>query len=182
MAISERKKQPFKVLHRIALEKAREIHESPIEKLYSIDEYGDCYYAEGDAEKVRPTQAMIERGIIDVHNHPAYLKTPISFSGEDVYTLLESPQKKEIIVSGYGFYFWMRKGTCIKNSAEVCTHINEMREEIRINELKKIPLNISKKLSRKLFKEHIINTEIVYHKALAKYAREIGLTYGKAKL
>lgn len=183
MAISERKKQPFKVLHRIALEKAREIHESPIEKLYSIDEYGDCYYAEGDAEEVQPTQTMIERGVIDVHNHPHNLKIPSSFSGDDVFNLLSNPHKKEIIVSGYGIYFWMRRGTCTQAPADVSQYIDNMSSEISDTLFKKLPIHTTKKKQwRKEFAIYQKNVEIAYHKELVKYTKQIGLSYGKGNL
>ena len=65
----ERSKQSFYILHKIALQKAREIQREKIEKLFSIDEYGDCYYIEGDYTLVTPSEVMLIRGIIDVHNH-----------------------------------------------------------------------------------------------------------------
>ena len=182
MAISERKKQPFKVLHRIALEKAREIHESPIEKLYSIDEYGDCYYAEGDAEKVRPTQAMMEREVISIHNHPHKQKLSSSFSGEDIFSLMDSPHIQEIIVCGYGVYYWMKRGTCVLDAETIYKLVDDMGWRIANTEYNKAPPGIS----RKAFKRWVNKREPIflenYHKELLKLTKEIGLSYGRSKL
>lgn len=182
MAISERKKQPFKVLHRIALEKAREIHESPIEKLYSIDEYGDCYYAEGDAEEVQPTQTMIERGVIDVHNHPHNLKIFSTLSRRDIEIFLEQTHKIELIVCGYGEYCWIRRGNCRVNSSTVSEQILNISNQVLNTTISRFPKQITKKEFRLRLHSEEENMTKQYNKKLAAYVCSIGLSYGRTKL
>ncbi|MCZ0860910.1 hypothetical protein O0S10_06675 [Methanocorpusculum sp. MG] len=176
-------KLPFSALHEIALKEARKIHREKVEHAAVIDEQGNVTRFVGDVDGVDIPAYLYEGARIIVHNHPHDCKEPSSFSGDDVYNLLYF-NLDEIIACGYGYYFHMRKNTCILRSIDAKRKVYKIYDDVVSTERK---IYQSKGVSEiaEIKKEYwamLVRIEKTYHKKLMEFASEKALTYGRSKL
>ncbi len=176
--------KPFSELHKIALKEARKIHRARIEHGIAIDEFGNIFSAIGDGDEVTIPDYMLENCRIVIHNHPNDVKEPSSFSGTDVYNLLHYGLD-EIIVCGYGCYFYMRNNGCKTRAIDMLHKLNSLYENVSHAQTKKYAeksVNLEMPERRKMYRESLRQTEVEYHKELKSLSSEKGLSYGRYKL
>ena len=173
----------FEELHTLALTAARNIHlQDEVEHGRSIDKYGTVRKFSGDKDGVYID--VTEDTRIIVHNHPHEFKAPNTFSGYDVYNFLANKQLCESIVCGYGYYFYLRRGTFTGSPMEVKNSLEKLYQEV-IREVGDTyaadPSNQHKSLKCRT-KELNILFEAEFHNELAKELGRKGLLYGRVKL
>ena len=177
-------KLPFSALHEIALKEARKIHREKVEHAAVIDEMGNVTRIVGNGDEVGILPHLVSSARIIIHNHPHDFKEPSSFSGDDVYNLLHY-NLDEIIVCGYGCYFYMRKGTCILRSMNVRSDLNRIYKQID-SEMKKVYLPGNRHTDTqsilKDYRTYKVKVESEYHKELRSYSQSKGLSYRRGKL
>lgn len=175
------RKLPFSELHEIALKEAQKIHREKVEHGVAIDEYGKVTHFRGNENTVDID--VNESTSIILHNHPHEFKEPSSFSSHDVYYLLHWGLK-EIIVCGYGYIFYMRRGECTSLAIDVMRQIGKIYKNVERAEKKKFTENSltdSDNISIH-YQKMRVQIEQNYHKELKVYAKEEGLSYDKVKL
>ena len=173
----------FETLHKLAVQTARNIHlRSDAEHGRSIDKYGNIIKTVGDDSGVYIEVNQDVR--ITVHNHPNEYKISEPFSDEDIYRFLTKKHLVEILVCGYGYYYYLRRGNYNGLSIDVRNDVKKLFRETQNRVLKEYTKNIENavKSYKRGLKE--INTlfESEYHKELQKYLNGKGLSYGKVKL
>lgn len=180
---SDKEEKNFEELHKIALKAARNIHlQDKVEHGRSIDIYGNVEKFAGGCDWV--DIAINTNTRMAVHNHPNEYKEPESFSDCDIYHFLSKKYLWEVIVCGYGYYFYLRRGSFNGLSGDVQKDVLKIRAKVK-REVKKEYLaderNNNKTIKRKM-KELTHAAEARYHEELSTYLREKGLSYGKEKL
>jgi len=174
-------KLPFSELHEIAVEEARRIHNAKVEHGIAIDECGNIIRVVGDFSTVEiKTDRPI---IIALHNHPHEFKEPMSFSDIDILNLSENGLE-EIMVCGYGYYFYLRKWDGMLRIRDVVTASRKICETAKKQaKHKNFTLYAPGSTTPKaLYKAYVIDALRNYHEGLAEFTREKGLSYGKVKL
>lgn len=181
MVILEEKS--FEELHLLALKTAANIHlQDDVEHGRSIDRYGNVKKFTGDKDSVRIDITQDTR--ITVHNHPHDYKIPTTFSSDDVYHFIAKKQLLEIITCGYGYYFYLQRGTFSGGAMEVAEGIDRIFAEVpgRVNkEYVKNPENAGKSIKRRVREvNELAENEI--HERMGEFLGSKGLSYGKDKL
>ena len=173
----------FEELHTLALTAARNIHlQSNIEHGRSIDKFGIVRKFAGGEGWVDID--VDENTRITIHNHPQEQKIPETFSGDDVYHFLINKQLCEIIVCGYGYYFYLRRGTFrgrempVRN--EICSIFSRVKDRV-LKEYAKDPLNLAKSMKTKEKEVYLLIEEGI-HEEVSAYLASKGLSYGRSKL
>ena len=173
----------FSELHEIALDEARRIHREKVEHAAVIDAAGNVTRCTGDADGVAIPDRLYPAARIIVHNHPHEFKVASSFSGEDVYNLFQF-QLDEIIVCGYGYYFYMRRGEAVVRALDVSAALKRLYRSVEKNTRKRL-IEISTENSgdlRTRYREYQIETLEAYHQEILVYAAEKKISYGKEML
>ena len=174
---------PFSELHKIAVRVAKNIHLcDDVEHGRTIDKYGEIRKFSGDLDGVYIDVVQDTR--IIVHNHPHKYKISNTFSYEDIYRFLTKKYLCEIIVSSYGYYYILRRGTYKGLSLEISNHAKELYFEIKdkvIKECSQNPDNRNLPL-RTIRKKTNAALELEYHKALKEFLTGKGLSYERCKI
>ena len=142
-----------------------------------------------DAEVLTMKEAGIDIDVdentrITIHNHPQEQKIPETFSGDDVYHFLINKQLCEIIVCGYGYYFYLRRGSFrgrempVRN--EICSIFSRVKDRV-LKEYAKDPLNLAKSMKTKEKEVYLLIEEGI-HEEVSAYLASKGLSYGRSKL
>ena len=174
---------PFSELHEIAVRTAKNIHlQDSAEHGRTIDKTGNIKKFVGGIDWVIIDINQDTR--IAIHNHPNEYKTPETFSDYDIYNFLSRKYLCEIIVCGYGYYFYLRRGTYKGLSMDIKSEVARIRTRVK-QKIKKEYLaddsNDSKTLRRRI-KEMNVKAERAYHKELCEFLSGKGLSYGRVKL
>ena len=191
----------FEELHTLALTAARNIHlQDEVEHGRSIDKYGNVRKFTGGEKWVDID--VDENTRITIHNHrqsetgsrltircthpspPQEQKIPETFSGDDVYHFLINKQLCEIIVCGYGYYFYLRRGTFRGREMpvwnEICSIFSRVKDRV-LKEYAKDPLNLAKSMKTKEKEVYLLIEEGI-HEEVSRYLASKGLSYGRSKL
>ena len=175
--------KPFLELHKIAVRVAKNIHLSDdVEHGRTIDKYGDVIKYVGGVDWVDIDINQDTRIII--HNHPNEYKTQETFSDYDIYNFLSRKYLCENIVCGYGYYFYLKRGTYEGLSADISSEVVRIRAKVKREVMKEYLADISNdsKTPKVKTKEMNIKAEKKYHNELCVFLSGKGLSYGKVKL
>lgn len=177
------RKLPFSALHEIALKEARKIHREKVEHAAVIDEMGNVTRVVGNGDEVCIPSHILKTAKIIIHNHPHEFKEPMTFSAEDIYNLFRH-NLDEIVVCGYGCYFYMRKEACVMLAKDVLIDVRRIYREVEKIQFKRHfgEHNTDPKTARSEYRSYRCDILRECHRRLLAYATEKKLSYKKEKL
>ncbi|HJJ28587.1 MAG TPA: hypothetical protein O0X70_04270 [Methanocorpusculum sp.] len=178
--MAKRKEYTDAELKEIAVKKARNIWNEPIEHAFCIDCEANIQPSRiGTDGSVYVSEIQAKTARYVVHNHPHPCKEPSTFSGADVYALLHF-RLNEIIVCSYGTIFSMSNNGCKLPASEVEKQMDSEFRKIDHKYQKKYLNEAASASDSKLkaaYKAYLISIEQEYRIWLKNYALENNLIY-----
>lgn len=162
--------------HELAVMLAKSIQYEKNEVLHVIDISGNVHKITQNLQnEVTAPESLDAVSKITIHNHPSFLKIPMTFSGEDAENLIKY-NLDEILVCGYGYYFVMKRGK-YTGSAEMLKRdlIKLYRAEERKHDL------TEPGITKREYHDRIRRIEEGYHKAISRYKLETNIIYYRRK-
>jgi len=179
----KKSEKSFTDLHNIAIDSAKMIHlKNDVEHGRNIDKYGEISKIVGDSDGVNIL--INENSRIVVHNHISEYRIPTSFSKEDVFFFLDSPQLLEEIVCCFGYYYYIQRGTYKGSAMAAANVIPRIRTSVSKMALKEFAstYDTTEKSLKVIDRDANLYVENAIHTKMIEEFSKKGLIYGRCKL